>query len=350
MSKLKFWSGWASGGRSLCRVVWVLSAAMVVIPCLQANAQQTTPPPPIGGMSTVPPGAGAARTGGGRADAGGLVIVPEDFSKLTLAPGFLLSLQVFDMPEISSEVRVSDSGDVEIPMAGKVHVAGLTLPQAQTAIVQQLVQKQILQNPEINLDVVQYAANNVSVIGEVATPGRIQLLAPHSLPDVLAMVGGETSLAGTTISIRRVVDGKEQVQNIQYARSGDSTDIRNIMIEPGDTVVVPRAGIVYVLGGVNRPGGYVMQEDGKLDVAQALSLAYGTATNAAVGSIRVVRKDPTGKLVTIPVSYKKITSGKETPLVLQAEDIVYVPVSKLKAIATAGLSTSTSSALIYTTR
>jgi polysaccharide export outer membrane protein len=122
------------------------------------------------------------------------------------------------------------------------------------------------------------------------------------------------------------------------------------MIKPGDTVVVPRAGIVYILGAVNRPGGYVMQEDGTLDVAQALSLAYGTALSAAVGSIHVVRKRPDGSLEEIPVSYRKITKGKEIPLQLHAEDIVYVPVSKLKAVATAGLVGSTSSALIYTQR
>jgi polysaccharide export outer membrane protein len=120
------------------------------------------------------------------------------------------------------------------------------------------------------------------------------------------------------------------------------------MVQPGDTVVVPRAGIVYVLGGVNRPGGYVMQEDGKLDVAQALSLAYGTSINAAVGSIRVVRKQPDGSLQTIPISYPKITSGKEKPIMLQAEDIVYVPISKIKSVLSAGLAASTSSAAIYT--
>ncbi|HTF64537.1 MAG TPA: SLBB domain-containing protein, partial [Edaphobacter sp.] len=127
-------------------------------------------------------------------------------------------------------------------------------------------------------------------------------------------------------------------------------EIKSITIQPGDAVVVPRAGIVYVLGGVNRPGGYVMQEDGTLDVAQALSLAYGTSLNAAVGSIRVVRKHPDGTLQTIPVSYRKISKGKEVPLQLQAEDILYVPISKLKSVATAGVAGSTSSALIYAVR
>jgi polysaccharide export outer membrane protein len=277
-----------------------------------------------------------------------MISVPEDFSKITLSPGFLLSMQVYDMPEISTELRVDGQGDVAVPLSGKVHVAGLTIPEAQHVIEQRFAEKRILRNPEINLDVAQYAADNVSVLGEVQTPGRIQLLAPHSLPDVLAMVGGETQTAGAAIIIRRTVAGQEQTQKIPYARSGNSDEVRNIMIQPGDTVVVPRAGIVYILGGVNRPGGYVMQEDGTLDVAQALSLAYGTTLNAAIGSMRVVRKRPDGTLQTIPVSYNKITKGKEVPLQLQAEDILYTPVSKLKSVATAGIAGSTASAVIYT--
>lgn len=316
---------------------------------MPASAQSIQAPPPLGGATSLPNGSsGQAHVTGKGLDAGEMIVVPEDFSKITISPGFLLTMQVYDMPEISTDLRVDDNGDVSVPMSGKVHVAGLTLPEAEHAIEKRLGERQILRNPEINLDVAQYAADNVSVIGEVQTPGRIQLLAPHNLPDVLAMVGGETQLAGETIVIRRRVNGVEQVQKIHYARSGNSEDIRSVMVHPGDTVVVPRAGIVYVLGGVNRPGGYVMQEDGTLNVAQALALAYGTAMNAAVGSIRIVRKRPDGSLQEIPVSYRKITKGKQVPPQLHAEDILYVPISKLKSVATAGLLGTTSSALIYT--
>ena len=281
----------------------------------------------------------------------GVAAVPEDFSKLTLSSGFLLSMTVYDMPEISGDLRVDDSGNVDVPMAGPLHVMGMTLPQAKLAIQQKLSDEQILKNPKINLDVLQYAGDNVTVLGEVGAPGRIQLLAPHSLSDVLGMVGGETQLAGETIEIRRTVDGYPQTQQIKYARSSGNSDvIKAFMIKPGDTISIPRAGIVYVMGAVNRPGGYVMQEDGQLNVSQALSLAYGTAMNAATGDIRVIRKDAQGKVHEIPISYSKITKGKEDPMTLQAEDMVYVPVSKVKTAFTSGMGimTSTASALIYT--
>jgi polysaccharide export outer membrane protein len=323
--------------------------AEVAILSPQSIAQSNTPPQQIGGQTSLPSSSTAAGRGNGRAPnaAGGIEAVPEDFSSLTLAPGFLLNVQVYDMPEISSQLRIDDNGDIALPLAGKLHVAGMTLPQAQAAIEQRFKREEILQNPEINVDVAQYAVNDVSVLGEVVSPGRFQLLAPHSLAEVLAMVGGETQIAGDSITLRHKSDMGEQSQVIPYSRSGNSNDIRQIMIQPGDTVVVPRAGIVYVLGGVNRPGGYVMQEDGKLDVAQALSMAYGTALDAAVGSIRVIRKKTDGSLETIPISYRKITKGEIQPATLQAGDIVYVPISKFKSVMTAGVSASTSSAAIY---
>lgn len=314
----------------------------------QGAPSQGTPPPigatsSLSGISGNHPVSHSASTG--------IMAVPEDFSKLTLSSGFLLSMTVYDMPEISGELRVDDLGNVDVPMSGELHVAGMTLPQAKLAIQQKLSDAEILKNPKINLDVVQYAGDNVTVTGEVASPGRIQLLAPHSLSDVLGMVGGETQLAGNTIEVRRTVDGNLQTQEVKYSRStGNTDDIKAFMVKPGDTITIPRAGIVYVMGAVNRPGGYVMQEDGKLNVTQALSLAMGTTINASVESIRVVRKDAQGKLTEIHVPYGAISKGKAEPITLQAQDMVYVPVSKIKTVFSQGLGimSSTASALIYT--
>jgi polysaccharide export outer membrane protein len=110
------------------------------------------------------------------------------------------------------------------------------------------------------------------------------------------------------------------------------------MVHDGDTVIVPRAGIVYVLGAVTRPGGYLMQEDGKLDVIQAISLASGTILQAKTTEIRVIRRKPDGTFTEFSTSYKAITGGQVTPLQLQPQDIVYVPMSKLKIMAVNGMS------------
>jgi polysaccharide export outer membrane protein len=314
---------------------------------------QASGQPPIGGSSTFGGGGSAVlHTRPQGASGSAITSVPDDFSSATLAPGYLLDMQVYDMPEISGQLRVDNNGNITVPMAGSISVNGMSLSEAHDAIEAKLRDAQILKDPKINLDVAQYADSNVTVLGEVASPGRIPLLAPHSLSDVLAMVGGETITAGDTVEIRHSANGHMTTQVIPYARSKNTPAAEDIVVRPGDTVTVPRAGIVYVLGAVNRPGGYVMQEDGQLDVAQALALAYGTQMNAAIGGIHIVHKNSDGTVIEIPVEFRKITQGKASAPMLHAQDIVYVPVSKAKTViaSSLGIITSTSSALIYTSR
>jgi polysaccharide export outer membrane protein len=217
-------------------------------------------------------------------------------------------------------------------------VGDSTLAEAQKRIEAKLLSEQILLHPQVTINIEQYAPFVVAVMGEVQQPGRVQLLAPHSLLDVLSQVGGETSMAGNLVEVRHIKDDQVTIDSFPYGRNSDGSSIEKVILHDGDAVIVPRAGIIYVLGAVNRPGGYLMQEDGKLDVAQALSLATGTSITAAVRSIRVIRRNPDGTYVEYPVDYKAISEGRQKPLYLQAQDIVYVPVSKLKTALTTGVS------------
>jgi polysaccharide export outer membrane protein len=124
-----------------------------------------------------------------------------------------------------------------------------------------------------------------------------------------------------------------------------------VLVRPGDTVFVPRAGIVYVLGAVNRPGGYVMQEDGQLNVAEALAMSGGTVMQANTAGLRVIRRNADGTVLDFPLSYDAIAKGTQAPLLLQPQDIVYVPMSKIKAILsdTTGIVSSAASAAIINT-
>lgn len=329
---------------SLLRVVRTVGL-LCLVPVTYACGQMQAPA--IGGVSSLPGGTSHPKAPQAN---GAITAIPDDFAQARLAPGYLLTMTVYDMPEISGDLRVDNDGDVTVPMAGNLHVGGMTLPEARAAIEQSLVSAQILKNPKINLDITQYASSQVTVLGEVETPGRIPMLAPHSLPDVLAMVGGETVTAGATVEIRHPVNGQYELKTVDYARSKNTPAAEDIVVHPGDTVTVPRAGIVYVLGAVNRPGGYVMQEDGRLSVTEALSMAYGTAINAAVGSIRIIHKQPDGTLTQTEVPYRAMLKGKVTSPMLSAQDVVYVPVSKVKTVLSAGVVASTSTALIYTLR
>ena len=280
-----------------------------------------------------------------------LMTVPEDFAGLKLAPGFLLSIQVYDEPDLSAHVRVDNEGNIYLPFLKTLHVGGDTVAQAQLRIEDKFRSEGILKNPQITIDVEQFATTSVMVMGEVANPGKVELLAPHNLLDVIGMTGGETTLAGNEIEVKRPNEDGDGTtsKTYHYSRGDDGGAIRGVMVRPGDTVIVKRAGIVYVLGAVNRPGGYAMQESGELNVAQAISLAQGLVLQAKVNGLRVVQHDANGNPIEVPVSYNKIMAGKEKPLQLAAGDIVYVPISKTKTVlsSTTTLIGQTAAASIY---
>jgi polysaccharide export outer membrane protein len=278
----------------------------------------------------------------------GLMVVPEDFAQLTLAPGFLVSLNVLDDSDLVGTFRIDQHGDLSLPILGTIHVAGETVPEARVQIQKALLTNQILNDPQVNLTVLEYTAPQVTIIGEVASPGRYPLLVPRSLVDVLGFAGGATLTAGNQVQITRGSGSAEPIL-VDYSRATDPHAVNTVMVDPGDIVLVKQAGIVYVLGAVNRPGGYVMQEEGTLNVLQAISLANGTAIAANTSTIHLLRRNDQGVVADIPLSYKKLVRGQRADLQLHARDVVYVPTDKLKAIFSNGSSilAAASSASIY---
>jgi polysaccharide export outer membrane protein len=228
-------------------------------------------------------------------------------------------------------------------------LAGLTLHAAESLIDDTFQSHEILIHPQVTLDIVQYAPFLVDVTGEVQKPGNIELQAPRSLLAILAEAGGLTDTAGSVVQITHNADGVRRTDSYPYSKGSNGDSIHDVLVYSGDTIVVPRAGIVYVLGAVGRPGGYVMQEHGKLDVAQALALALGTLPTAAVQSTRVIRRNPDGSILDFSIDYKAISEGKQVPVSLQAEDIVYVPVSKVKTFFTssAGIIGTAATTTVY---
>jgi polysaccharide export outer membrane protein len=303
-------------------------------------------------ISLTLPGAGSSSSVARSATGGpGPVVLPRDFHQLRIEPGDLLSVNVYDSPELTNAYRVDTAGDLSLPLCGKVKVQGLTTTEAAKLLETTLKNEQILIRPQVNVDVQQYVGQYVTVLGEVASPGRVTLIAPTKLSEILAQSGGLTPLAGIRIKIRRGADDAAE-EEAPYSRSEGNRQAGETLVRPGDTVIVPRAGIVYVLGAVNRPGGYVMQEEGKLNVAEALALSGGTVLQANTGGLRVIRRNPDGTALDFALSYNGIVKGAQKPLELQAQDIVYVPMSKVKATFTSatGILSSATSAAIYTAR
>jgi polysaccharide export outer membrane protein len=171
----------------------------------------------------------------------------------------------------------------------------------------------------------------VTVSGEVQSPGKLQLLAPRSLLAVLADAGGETTAAGGYVEIHRPHSGEtEQVVRVAYEPGKDSREAEKAVVSPGDTVYVPRAGVIYVLGAVNRPGGYLMVNGGTLDLPQSIALALGVSPVGSSKSVVVVRKRD-GQVSEYRLRLDEMQSGKAETFALVDGDMVYVPSSKIKS-------------------
>jgi polysaccharide export outer membrane protein len=245
-----------------------------------------------------------------------------------IGAGDLVEMSVFDTPELSGKLRVSNTGDVILPLVGTLHLQGLKAGEAQTLIRQKLIDGGFLKDPQVMVFISEYATQNVSIVGEVHKPGIYPAFGTHRLLDYLSLAEGLTPLAGTAIVITHS-GHPDQPQRVKMTSGAAPQPENNPEVLPGDTIFVERTGIVYVVGDVAHPGGFPMDHDGQLTIMQAVALAQGTTDTAAKGSIKLIRTTPQGRQ-EIPIDLKKILSAKATDLPLQDNDILFVPSSVAK--------------------
>jgi polysaccharide export outer membrane protein len=241
----------------------------------------------------------------------------------------LIELTVYNVPELSTKARIGNSGDVYLPLIDYVHLGGLTQEEAQSVVEKRLESGGFVRNPHVTIFVDEATSQGVSVLGEVARPGIYADPADHKLYDVISEAGGFTTSSSRKIAIIR----RNEAEPIRISLPRNLADdvSGNIDIMPGDTITVPRAPIIYVVGDVGRPSGFLV-DNGSLTVLQALALAGGTNHTAKMGAARIIRKGPTGMTET-PLHLKKMLEAKAPDVTLQADDILFVPVSAGKVIA-----------------
>ena len=320
--------------------------------------------------------------------------------------GDLIGIQVFDVPELSREVRVSQTGTVGIPLVPvRLHISGLTETQAELKIAEVLEANGLVSHPEVSVTVKDRKSRHITIVGAVPHPMVYQADRQVTLIEVLAEAGGILSDAGDTVIITRLEkdsnseseppaiglsdaqsalpatdssanpsipadstasrgdrDSTPQVSpQVAASASTDRSDKRtaapdplpppvtntitvnlgriletgdtssNIVLEPGDVVTVPHAGIVYALGAVARPGGFVVANDrGQLTTLKLLSLAGGLERTAKSDHAVIVRRDGNGQQHQVEVDLKKVLKFEAEDVRLQPSDILYVPKSMAK--------------------
>jgi len=258
------------------------------------------------------------------------VSAPDADTELRLGVGDLLEVSVYNVPELSSKVRISTGGDIYLPLIDYVHVAGLKLEEAQAVIEKRLSDGGFLKTPHVNIFVDEYQSQGVSVLGEVVKPGVYPALGEQRLLDMISAAGGFSDKAGRTIAVtHRNTPDKPQI--VTLARDFNDSPENNLEVLPGDTIVVRKADIVYVVGAVGRPSGFLM-DNGNLTVLKAIALAGGTNSTAKLSEARIIRKAPTG-MVETQVHLKKMLEAKAPDITMEADDILFVPTSTGKIVA-----------------
>jgi len=246
-----------------------------------------------------------------------------------LGPGDLIEVNVYNVPELSSKVRVSLSGDVYLPLIDYVHVDGLTQEEAQTLIEKRLADGGFVRSPHVTIFVDDAASSAVTILGEVQKPGMYPDVSDHKLYEVVSEAGGFTTSASRKIAVIR----RNQADPIRVDLPRNLADdlSGNIDIMPGDTITVPRAPVIYVVGDVSRPCGLLV-DNGTLTVMQAIALAGGMNHTAKLSGARIIHKGPTG-MIESKIEIKKMLEAKSPDITLQADDILFIPVSGARVLA-----------------
>jgi polysaccharide biosynthesis/export protein len=273
-------------------------------------------------------------------------------STYLLGPGDQLEISAPELTELANkQVRVDGEGDIEVPMGGRVHVAGLTAKQTEEQLNKVL--STYIRQPQVVVSIAEVRSQPVSVLGAVNAPGVHQVQGHKTLLEMLASAGGIRQDAGYSVRITRELEwgciplpnarldttGKFSVAELNLKKIMEAKNPEeNIQIFPHDVISVPKAEMVYVIGDVRRSGGFVLGEHQSMSVLQALSLAEGLNSTADSRHARILRLEHNAdQRVDVAVDVKRILNGKGPDVPLQGDDILFVPGSTGKKAAVRAL-------------
>jgi polysaccharide export outer membrane protein len=261
-----------------------------------------------------------------------------------IAPGDSLDVSEFHTPEFHSVVRVSPAGAVSLPLVREVEVNGMDEQAAARSIEAALVARGMLLHPQVSVMVLTHIGQDVSVLGEVAHPGVYPYTLHHRLLDLVSAASGLGPNAGRLVNVFHRDDPKTPHPVVLDPSGTDTAADHNPELAPGDTVQVSRAGLVYVIGDVVRPGGFPVDPAQGLTVVQALSLAWGTSQNAATGRALLIREQKGGRTLTT-LNLNRMIHGKDPDQPVRDRDILFIPDSLAKEIWTKTLESAIESAV-----
>lgn len=262
-----------------------------------------------------------------------------------LGPSDRILVRCVNADEFSpAPIRIDNDGQVTLPFVGRMKLASLTVSEAESQLTEAL--SKFIRNPQVQVNLVEIHSQPVSVFGAVRNPGEYQLEGRKTLTEILSIAGGLRPDAGRVLKLTRL---KDSTANPVAFDAPDATGqflvaeinvdelvrgvnpASNIEVRPFDVISVPPAELIYVVGQVRKPGGFIMTGRQNFTVLQAVSMAEGLERTAAPKKARILRKGPDSGRVEISVNLDGILSGQTEDIPMQAEDVLFVPNSKAKS-------------------
>ena len=267
-----------------------------------------------------------------------------DAAGYVLGPGDQIVVRALHVEEISDKpVPVGLDGEIRLPVAGRLRVAGLTAVQVEAEIATRL--STYLLRPDVSVTVAEFRSQPVSVIGAVKNPGVQQVQGGKTLFEMLSLAGGLDSSAGSVLKItRRLEWGRIPLPNAtddptrQFSVASvnlksilnATNPVENILVQPYDVISVPRADTIYVIGQVQKAGSFLLNDKPEVTVLQALSMAGGLDRASKPRDAKILRRTPGASRVEVAVNLDKVLDGKAEDLKMQPDDILFVPSSVSK--------------------
>jgi polysaccharide export outer membrane protein len=243
-----------------------------------------------------------------------------------LSPGDLIQIRVFEQADYNPEVRLSASGTVLLPLIGTVDLNGKTVSQAEKLIEQRLVDAQIYRNPQVTIQLAEGPNQAATIVGEVHSV--VPILGSRRLLDVLAVAGGLPPTASHVITINR--PGVAEPIVVDLGTDPLHSGLANVPIFPGDTIIIGRIGVVYMVGNFKSPGMIPLTQYTPLTLMEATALSGGLLYQGKYNDVRLIRTIGDHRTV-VKLDIQRILHGKDADPILQANDIVFIPDDALKA-------------------
>jgi len=231
-----------------------------------------------------------------------------------MGTGDVLRITVYGQPDLTTEARVGENGNITFPLIGEVKLAGTTPAQGEAEIAKRLSKGGFILEPFVSLNVVQYRGQKISVLGRVNRPGQFTLEKISRVTDALALAGGIIADGADTVTLVRTRDGNPEYRDIDVIalfKPGGETS--NELVQDGDIINVARQPMFYIYGEVQRPGAFRLEQN--MSVVQALSMGGGVTARGTQNGIKILRRDANGMM-------QQLDTQLADPV--KKDDVIYV--------------------------